>query len=188
MHDVIGWAASSPGAELRPWTFARREPRAQDLVVRITHCGICATDLHSLEHGDPAAFPLVAGHEITGVVSAVGSAVDGFAVGDPVAVGNIVDSCGRCAECRAGRENDCAQFPTLTYGGADLVSGGPTRGGFSTEYVVDQRFAYPIPAGLDPAGVAPLMCAGITTYAPLRRFGAGPGTRVGSRSRWCGRR
>lgn len=179
MHDVIGWAAGTPGAHLAPWTFARRDPRQQDVVVRVTHCGICATDLHAATSGNPADFPLVAGHEITGVVTEVGSEVTRFAVGDPVAIGNIVDSCGKCAECRAGRENDCAEFPTMTYGGADLVSGGVTKGGFSSEYVVDERFAYRIPDGLDPAGVAPLMCAGITTYAPLRRFGAGPGTTVG---------
>jgi uncharacterized zinc-type alcohol dehydrogenase-like protein len=179
MREVTGWAAASPGAPVRPWTFERRDPRPQDVAVRLTHCGICATDRHALAHGDPAGFPLVPGHEMVGEVVEVGGEVTRFAPGDAVAIGNIVDSCGVCPECRAGRENDCREFPTLTYGGADLVSGGITQGGWSTGYVVDERFLYAAPAGLDPAAVAPLLCAGVTTYAPLRRFGAGPGTTVG---------
>jgi uncharacterized zinc-type alcohol dehydrogenase-like protein len=97
------------------------------------------------------------------VVTTVGSAVTRFAVGDPVAIGNIVDSCRVCPPCRAGRENACERFPTLTYGGPDLVSGGTTHGGWSREYVVDEDFDYRVPGGLDPAAVAPLLCAGITT-------------------------
>lgn len=179
MRTVTGWAAEAPGATPAPWSFARRDPRPADVVVRVTHCGVCATDRHSLAAGDPAAFPLVAGHEMTGVVEAVGADVDDLAVGARVAVGNIVDSCRTCAACRAGRENDCTAFPTLTYGGTDRVSGGITQGGFSTEIVVDRHFVYALPEGLDPAGAAPLLCAGVTTWAPLRRFGAGPGTTVG---------
>lgn len=179
MHDITGWAATAPGAPITPWTFRRRDPREQDVVVRLTHCGICATDRHAVAHGDPAGFPLVPGHEMVGEVTTVGSAVAGFRPGDAVAIGNIVDSCGVCPECRAGRENDCREFPTLTYGGADLVSGGTTQGGWSTEYVVDERFLYAAPVGLAPAAVAPLLCAGVTTWAPLRRFGVGPGSTVG---------
>ncbi|GAA4930353.1 putative zinc-type alcohol dehydrogenase-like protein [Actinomycetospora succinea] len=179
MRQVTGWAADAPGAAPAPWGFERRDPRGGDVVVRVTHCGVCATDRHALAAGDPAAFPLVAGHEMTGVVEALGADVDDLAVGDRVAVGNIIDSCRTCRSCRAGRENDCEAFPTLTYGGEDRVSGGITQGGFSTEIVVDRHFVYALPAGLDPAGAAPLLCAGITTWAPLRRFGAGPGTTVG---------
>ncbi|MHC1559408.1 NAD(P)-dependent alcohol dehydrogenase [Actinomycetospora sp. C-140] len=179
MHQVTGWAAATPGAAPQPWTVERRDPRPQDVVVRITHCGVCATDRHALASGDPAAFPLVAGHEMTGVVAAVGGDVDDLAAGDRVAVGNIIDSCRTCTACRAGRENDCEAFPTLTYGGEDRVSGGVTQGGFSTEIVVDRHFVHALPAGLDPAGAAPLLCAGITTWSPLRRLGAGPGTTVG---------
>ncbi|GLZ48730.1 NADP-dependent alcohol dehydrogenase [Actinomycetospora sp. NBRC 106375] len=179
MHQVTGWAAATPGAAPQPWTIDRRDPRPQDVVVRITHCGVCATDRHALANGDPAAFPLVAGHEMTGVVAAVGDDVDDLSAGDRVAVGNIIDSCRTCTACRAGRENDCEAFPTLTYGGEDRVSGGVTQGGFSTEIVVDRYFVYPLPAGLDPAGAAPLLCAGITTWSPLRRLGAGAGTTVG---------
>jgi uncharacterized zinc-type alcohol dehydrogenase-like protein len=105
--------------------------------------------------------------------------VTGFAVGDPVAVGNIVDSCGVCPLCLAGQENYCQEFPTLTYGGTDRRDGSPTLGGYSTEYVVRDRFVYHRPAHLDPAGVAPLMCAGITVWEPLRRWDVGPGTAVG---------
>ncbi len=179
MREVTGWAAATPGAVPAPWTFARRDPRARDVVVRVTHCGVCATDRHALAHGDPASFPLVAGHEMTGVVEATGDEVTDLATGDRVAVGNIIGSCGTCTSCRAGRENDCEAFPTLTYGGPDPISGGTTQGGFSTEIVVDRHFVYALPEALDPAGAAPLLCAGITTYAPLRRFGAGPGTTVG---------
>ena len=99
--------------------------------------------------------------------------------GDVVAIGNIVGSCGVCGPCRAGREPHCDRFPTLTYAGPDPISGGTTQGGFSREYVVDRRFTYRVPDGLDPAGVAPLLCAGVTTWAPLRRYGAGPGRRIG---------
>jgi uncharacterized zinc-type alcohol dehydrogenase-like protein len=179
MRQVTGWAAEVPGAAPRPWTFERRDPRPSDVVVRVTHCGVCASDRHALAAGDPAAFPLVAGHEMTGVVAARGDGVTDLAEGDRVAVGNIIGSCRTCGPCRAGRENDCDAFPTLTYGGADPVSGGTTQGGFADEIVVDRHFVYALPTGLDPAGAAPLLCAGVTTWAPLRRFGAGPGTTVG---------
>jgi alcohol dehydrogenase (NADP+) len=179
MREVTGWAATVPGAAPAPWTFARRDPRAGDVVVRVTHCGVCATDRHALGAGDPAVFPLVAGHEMTGVVEVVGDEVTDLRPGDRVAVGNIIGSCRTCAPCLAGRENDCESFPTLTYGGPDPISGGTTQGGFSTEIVVDRHFVYALPDALDPAGAAPLLCAGITTWSPLRRFGAGPGTTVG---------
>ncbi|PSK98799.1 putative zinc-type alcohol dehydrogenase-like protein [Murinocardiopsis flavida] len=179
MREVRGWAAPASGAALVPWDFERREPGDRDIAVRIRYCGVCASDLAAVRRGDPAAFPLVPGHEIVGEVAAVGAAVSRFSVGDQVAVGNIVDSCRVCAACRAGRENWCHDGVTLTYGGTDRVGGARTQGGFSAEYVVDEHFAYPVPSGLDPAGVAPLMCAGITTYVPLRRWGAGPGRTVG---------
>lgn len=179
MRKVSGYAAPTPGAAPALWDFERRELRERDVAVRIRYCGVCASDLSALRHGDPAAFPLVPGHEIVGEVSAVGSGVSRFAPGDQVAVGNIVDSCRDCAPCRAARENWCEQGVTLTYGGTDRVDGSRTHGGYSSEYVADDRFVYPLPAGLDPAGVAPLMCAGVTTWVPLRRWGAGPGRTVG---------
>ncbi|OLT31575.1 alcohol dehydrogenase [Actinomadura sp. CNU-125] len=179
MRKATGWAARTPGAALERWEFERREPRERDVAVRVRYCGVCASDLSAVRHGDPSGFPLVPGHEIVGEVAAVGSAVSAFAVGDPVAVGNIVDSCRTCAACRAGRENWCEQGVTLTYGGTDRVDGTRTQGGFSSEYVVDEHFVHPLPDGLDPAGAAPLMCAGVTTWVPLRRWGAGPGRTVG---------
>lgn len=118
------------------------------------------------------------GHEFTGVVTETGPAVTRFTVGDPVAVGNIVASCGECAMCRAGQENFCHAFPTLTYDGIDRHDGSATLGGYSREYVVRDRFAHPLPAGLDPAAAAPLLCAGITVWEPLHTLGVGPGTRV----------
>ncbi|MDX3855206.1 NAD(P)-dependent alcohol dehydrogenase [Streptomyces sp. AK02-01A] len=177
MRNVTGWAAQQPGGPLKPWEFQRRDPLSGDVAVRIEYCGVCASDISAIRHGGD--YPLVPGHEMVGEIIAVGGDVSRFAVGDKVAVGNIVDSCGVCPACRAGRENWCFEFPTLTYGGVDRKDGNPTRGGFSSEYVLDQRFVYALPQGLDPAGVAPLMCAGITTYSPLRRWGAGPGKTVG---------
>lgn len=177
MRTTRGWAADKPGAAMRPWDFARDDVGDRDVAVRIHYCGICASDLDAVRSGDPAAFPLVPGHEIVGEVAEVGPDVSRFAVGDGVAVGNIVGSCERCAACRAGRENWCAQV-RLTYGGPD-GSGGTTQGGYSSEYVLDEHFVYRLPTGLDPAAVAPLMCAGVTTYSPLRRSGVGTGTVVG---------
>jgi uncharacterized zinc-type alcohol dehydrogenase-like protein len=145
----------------------------------VDHCGLCHTDLHAVRgHSPDAPQPLVPGHEFTGVVTETGSGVTAFSVGDPVAVGNIVDSCGSCAMCAAGQENFCHSFPTLTYGGTDRQDGSTTLGGFSREYVVRESFAYALPAGLDPAAAAPLLCAGVTVWEPLRSLGVGPGSRV----------
>jgi alcohol dehydrogenase (NADP+) len=179
MRPTTVLRADAPGGPLEPVAAQRRDLRADDVAVRITHCGVCHTDLHALRANDPAAFPVVPGHEFVGEVSAIGSGVTDVAVGDPVAVGNIVDSCGTCAMCAAGQENFCAEFPTLTYGGRDRVDGTTTMGGYAGEYVVRDRFVYHRPTGLDPAAVAPLMCAGITVWEPLRRWRVGAGTRVG---------
>ncbi|MDO9378417.1 MAG: NAD(P)-dependent alcohol dehydrogenase [Nocardioidaceae bacterium] len=179
MRQTAAYRADQPGDHLTLGTIERRDLRPDDVAVRVTHCGVCHTDLHTLRGTDPDAFPVVPGHEFVGVVTATGTDVGGFAVGDPVAVGNIVDSCGACAMCRAGQENYCAEFPTLTYGGRDRVDGTPTLGAYSAEHVVREDFVYRRPAHLDPAGVAPLMCAGVTVWEPLRRWEAGPGQRVG---------
>ncbi len=170
--------SDAPGAPFTLTSIERRALRPDDLDVRITHCGVCHSDLHAW-HGPADAFPLVPGHEFVGEVAAVGVAVTRFAVGDPVAVGNIVDSCGRCRMCQAGQENFCEQFPTLTYGGVDRVDGTRTLGAYSSHYVVSERFAYHRPETLDPAGVAPLLCAGVTVWEPLRSAGVGRGTRLG---------
>jgi uncharacterized zinc-type alcohol dehydrogenase-like protein len=179
MRSVTGYAAYGPGGQLRPIEFSRRDLRADDVAVRVTHVGVCHSDLHAVEGLAADAPPLVPGHEFTGVVTEVGANVTRFRAGDAVAVGNIVDSCGECENCRAHRESYCLRFPALTYGGRDLGDGSPTQGAYSTEYVVRDAFVYPLPAGLDPAGAAPLMCAGVTTWAPLRRAGVGKGQRVG---------
>ncbi|MEU4519402.1 NAD(P)-dependent alcohol dehydrogenase [Amycolatopsis sp. NPDC024027] len=176
MRTTTGWLAGTTDPTLRRATLHRRDLRDDDIAIRVGHCGVCHTDLHALHA--PRGTSLVPGHEFTGVVTETGPAVTRFAAGDPVAVGNIVDSCGKCAMCRRGQENFCAEFPTLTYGGTDRHDGSPTLGAFAREYVVREDFAYRLPAGLDPAAAAPLLCAGITVWEPLRALGAGPGTRV----------
>ncbi|MGC7093624.1 NAD(P)-dependent alcohol dehydrogenase [Amycolatopsis lurida] len=175
MRPTLGWQAD--GQVLRRVQLERRDLRPGDLAIRVDYCGVCHTDLHSLG-AHTGTTPLVPGHEFTGVVTAVGPEVTRFTAGDPVAVGNIVDSCGECAMCRAGQENFCHEFPTLTYGGTDRHDGSTTLGAFSREYVVRERFAHPLPAGLDPAAAAPLLCAGITVWEPLRHLGVGSGSRV----------
>ena len=172
-------ASDMSGRPFAPTTIERRDLRPDDVDVRVTYCGICHSDLHAwhaLAEGDR---PLVPGHEFVGEVVAVGAAVTEFAPGDPVAVGNIVDSCGECRMCLAGQENFCVAFPTLTYGGRDRIDGSVTDGAWAARYVVRESFVYHRPASLDAAAVAPLMCAGITVWEPLRAADVGPGTRLG---------
>lgn len=178
MRFTKAYRADLPGADLQPTDVVRRDLRADDVAVRITHCGVCHSDLHAL-HAETAGFPLVPGHEFVGEVTEIGAAVSDFVVGDPVAVGNIVDSCGTCTMCVASQQNYCHEFPTLTYGGTDRLDGSTTLGAFSSEYVVRDRFVYHRPSGLDPAAVAPLMCAGVTVWEPLRARGVSHGTTVG---------
>ncbi|MGW6929282.1 NAD(P)-dependent alcohol dehydrogenase [Lentzea sp. NPDC054927] len=179
MRKTVGWQVESPSTTLRRTTLERRDLRPDDLAIRVDYCGVCHTDLHSIsgQAGDEGRL-LVPGHEFTGVVTEIGQAVTRFSVGDPVAVGNIVDSCGECPMCRAGQENFCHEFPTLTYGGVDRHDGSTTLGGFSREHVVRDRFAYHLPSGLDPAAAAPLLCAGVTVWEPMQALGVGPGSRV----------
>ncbi|MET8369096.1 NAD(P)-dependent alcohol dehydrogenase [Micromonospora profundi] len=176
MRTTTGWRATGPAA-LRRTEIPRRDLRPDDIAVRVDYCGVCHSDLHALRDHDLHAL-LVPGHEFTGVVTATGPEVTAFSIGDHVAVGNIVDSCGTCGMCRAGQENFCHSFPTLTYGGADRQDGSTTLGGFSREYVVRDAFAYPLPSGLDSAAAAPLMCAGVTVWEPLHFLGVGSGSRI----------
>ncbi|MDX8030387.1 NAD(P)-dependent alcohol dehydrogenase [Lentzea sp. BCCO 10_0856] len=176
MRSTTGWQAEGT-TKLREVQIPRRDLRRDDIAVRVDHCGVCHTDLHAVR-GHKGDDLLVPGHEFTGVVIETGPDVTAFRAGDPVAVGNIVDSCGVCSMCVAGQENYCREFPVLTYGGTDRHDGTTTLGGFSREYVVREKFAYPLPPGLDPAAAAPLMCAGITVWEPLRALGVGPGMRV----------
>ncbi|WP_369205368.1 NAD(P)-dependent alcohol dehydrogenase [Streptomyces sp. PU-14G] len=180
MRTTNGWQADGRTAKLRRTTLDRRDLRPDDVAVRIDYCGVCHTDLHALrDHDGTAGRPLVPGHEFTGVVAETGAAVTRLSTGAPVAVGNIVDACGECPMCRAGQENFCHAFPTLTYGGTDRHDGSTTLGGYSREYVVREQFAHPLPPGLDPAAAAPLLCAGVTVWEPLHALGVGPGSRVG---------
>ncbi|WP_299056022.1 NAD(P)-dependent alcohol dehydrogenase [uncultured Nocardioides sp.] len=178
MRPTTALLADRPGAPLTPTPIERRDLRDDDVAVRVTHCGVCFTDLHHLRSTADGVFPLVPGHEFVGEVAAVGPAVTSYAVGDPVAVGNIVDSCGECRRCAEGQENWCPEY-VLTYAGRDRHDSSRTLGGYSGEYVVRERFVHARPPGLDPAGVAPLLCAGITVWEPLRTTGVGPGSRVG---------
>jgi alcohol dehydrogenase (NADP+) len=179
MRVTTGWLSTDGGTELRRVPLERRELRDDDIAVRVDYCGVCHSDLHVINGvmGGKQG-PMVPGHEFTGTVTAVGGAVTDLAPGDRVAVGTIVDSCGTCPMCRVGQENYCYEYATTTYGGTDRVDGTKTQGGYSREYVLREKFAHRLPAGLDPAGAAPLMCAGITMWEPLRANGIGPGSRV----------
>jgi uncharacterized zinc-type alcohol dehydrogenase-like protein len=179
--ETTALQAAHSGAPLTPVVIRRRDLRPDDVDVRVSFCGVCHSDLHAIHApaDQGGSFPLVPGHEFVGEVVAIGDSVTSFSVGDQVAVGNIVDSCGSCQMCLAGQENFCEEFPTLTYGGRDRVDGSITDGAFAGRYVVREHFVYHLPTGLDPAGVAPIMCAGVTVWEPLRASGVGPGTRLG---------
>lgn len=178
MRTTTGWQSLDPASNaLTCVTFERRDLRSDDIAVRIDYCGVCHSDLHRI-HGMLGEKDLVPGHEATGVVVAVGQAVTGFAVGDRVAIGTIIDSCGECAMCEAGQENYCYNRPTTTYGGTDRIDGTPTKGAYSREYVLREKFAFHLPDALDPAAAAPLLCAGVSVWEPLRAAGVGPGSRV----------
>jgi uncharacterized zinc-type alcohol dehydrogenase-like protein len=179
MRVTTGWQSTDHSTALVRVPLERRELRDDDIAVRVDYCGVCHSDLHAI-HG-LAGKPvdrLVPGHEFTGTVTAVGPAATGFAPGHRVAVGTIVDSCGVCAMCQVGQENFCYEGAVTTYGGTDQIDGTTTRGGYSREYVLREKFAYRLPDGLDPAAAAPLMCAGITMWEPLRAAGIGAGSKV----------
>ncbi len=172
MRITSGWQCSDGTTALQRVRIERRDLREDDVAVRIDFCGVCHSDLHRI-HGMLGEKDLVPGHEFTGEVVAIGSGVTRFSVGDRVAVGTIVDSCGECAMCRAGQENYCLHGAVTTYGGKENL-----KGGYSREYVLREKFAFPLPDGLDPAAAAPLMCAGITVWEPMITSGVGPGTRL----------
>jgi alcohol dehydrogenase (NADP+) len=176
-----GYAALQPKTPLVPYEFERRELRAHDVQLAISHCGVCHSDLHEVrsEWNARGIFPMVPGHEIIGVVDAVGAEVQEFAVGDRVGVGCMVDACRECAACKQGLEQYCERGFTGTYNSYERGTKTPTYGGYSKGIVVDEAFVLHIPKQLDPAGAAPLLCAGITTYSPLKHWRVGPGTRVG---------
>ncbi len=178
MFICTGFAAESATTPLAPYTFERRDPGPDDVRIDIAYCGVCHSDLHTARsEWGPSLYPCVPGHEIVGRVSAVGGNVTRFRAGDLAGVGCMVDSCRSCATCQEGLEQYCERGFIGTYGGKER--GGYTLGGYSKAIVVDQHFVLKLPTNLELAAVAPLLCAGITTYSPLKHWGAGPGKRVG---------
>lgn len=183
MPNVKAYSAVSHTSPLAPASIVRREPTATDVRIEILYCGVCHSDLHQVRNEwsgvAPTVYPCVPGHEIVGKVVEVGSKVTRFKVGDLAAVGCMVDSCRTCPECQAGFEQFCQGGMVLTYNSPDKHLGGVTYGGYSEGIVVDEAFTLKVPANLDLAATAPLLCAGITTYSPMRHWKAGPGKKVG---------
>lgn len=180
---VKGYAVTSGTTPLEPFTFERRDPRDQDVVINILHCGVCHSDIHSARNEwHSSTYPLVPGHEIIGRVSAIGNKVSKYKVGELVGVGCMVDSCRHCDACHDGLEQYCDNGFTGTYNSVDRIGGtshAATFGGYSDVITVDEKFVLSIPENLDPAATAPLLCAGITTYSPLKHWKVGPGHKVG---------
>lgn len=180
MNITHAYAAHDAKSALVPFDYTPRTLRDHDVQIKVLFCGVCHSDLHQARNEwNNTLFPVVPGHEIVGRVSAVGNHVSRYQVGDLVGVGCMVDSCRSCPSCDEGLEQYCENGFTGTYNGEDRQTGATTYGGYSTDMVVDQDFVLRVPENLDPAGVAPLLCAGITTYSPLRQWGAGPGKKVG---------
>jgi uncharacterized zinc-type alcohol dehydrogenase-like protein len=182
-YEARAYAASSASSGLAPATIRRRAPQPQDVQLEVLFCGVCHSDLHQVRNEwqsvMPTVYPCVPGHEIVGRVVKAGSAVRKFKEGDLAAVGCLVDSDRTCINCQEGYEQFCNSMPTFTYNGPDKHLGGVTYGGYSDSIVVDEAFVLRVPARLDPAGVAPLLCAGITTYSPLRHWNVRKGQKVG---------
>ena len=182
MYKARVYAAASATSPVAHTTIPRREPTEHDVQIEILFCGICHSDLHAVRNEwsefMPTVYPIVPGHEIVGRVTNVGSAVTKFKSGDLASVGCMVDSDGTCPECKAGMENFCPNM-VLTFNSPDKHLGGVTYGGYSESIVVDQRFVLRVPTNLNLAGAAPLLCAGITTYSPMRRWKVGKGQKVG---------
>jgi uncharacterized zinc-type alcohol dehydrogenase-like protein len=177
------YAAQNSTSGMAPLAIQRREPRPQDVQIDILYCGVCHSDLHQVRNDWkdllPTVYPCVPGHEIVGRVVKAGNAVRKFKEGDLAAVGCMVDSCRVCANCRAGNEQFCDKMPTFTYNGEDKQLGGVTYGGYSSSIVVDEAFVLRVSEKMDLAATAPLLCAGITTYSPLRHWGVKKGQKVG---------
>jgi uncharacterized zinc-type alcohol dehydrogenase-like protein len=180
MIKTHGYAAHSPTSGLAPFDYTHRDPGPNDVHIAIDFCGICHSDIHQARNEwNNAMYPMVPGHEIVGTVKAVGGKVTKFKVGDRAAIGCMVDSCRTCASCKAGEEQYCDNHATVfTYNSKDK-DGNLTFGGYGNHIVADESFVLRVPANLDPAAAAPLLCAGITTYSPLKHWQAGPGKKVG---------
>lgn len=182
MYNAKAYSAAGATSPLAATTIARREPTESDVQIEILYCGVCHSDLHQVRNewtdAMPTVYPCIPGHEIVGRVTRVGSGVKGFKPGDLAAVGCMVDSDRTCPECQAGLEQFCPNL-TLTYNFPDKHTGGVTYGGYSESVVVDERFVLHVPENLNLAGAAPLLCAGITTYSPMRHWGVTKGKKVG---------
>ena len=180
MPTVKAYAAAAAAAPLAPFEIERRAPGPSDVVLDVLFCGVCHSDIHQArDEWGGAVFPMVPGHEIVGRVSKVGAAVRGFAAGDLAGVGCMVDSCRTCEPCARHLEQFCQKGAAFTYNGTEMDRKTPTFGGYSKQVVCDQAFVLKVAPTLDPAAAAPLLCAGVTTWSPLRHWKAGKGTRVG---------
>ncbi|RMO64783.1 hypothetical protein ALQ38_05002 [Pseudomonas marginalis pv. marginalis] len=180
MYTAIGYAAQSATTPLAPMSFQRRSPRVDDVAIEILYCGVCHSDIHQARNEwGIAVYPLMPGHEIVGKVTAVGANVTAHKVGDLVGVGCMVDSCRHCDACKADLEQYCLEGPTMTYATPDRVDGSNTMGGYSDSIVVSEHFVVKIPAKLDLASAAPILCAGVTMYSPIKHYGIKAGDKVG---------
>jgi uncharacterized zinc-type alcohol dehydrogenase-like protein len=179
MIKTKAYAAPKAKAPLAPFSFERRDPNPHDVVIHIKYCGICHSDIHQVrDEWGGAAFPMVPGHEIAGEVIAVGTKVSRYKVGDKVGVGCFVDSCRECEPCKEGLEQFCEKGMSQTYNGKERDGKTPTQGGYADHIVVDENYVLKMPANLPLDAAAPLLCAGITLYSPLRHWKAGPGKKV----------
>ena len=178
-----GYATHGPDAKFEPFEFTRREVGPSDILIEILYCGICHSDIHQAKNEwldlMPAMYPMVPGHEIVGRITEVGGQVTKFKAGDIAGIGCFVDSCRECPPCTTGFEQYCIKGAAFTYNGTEMDRTTPTYGGYSNKYVIDQKYALKVNATGDVSGIAPLLCAGITTYSPLKRFNVGPGQKVG---------
>jgi alcohol dehydrogenase (NADP+) len=173
------YAAMSAGASLVPYTFNRREVGEHDVALKVSYAGICHSDIHQVaEEWGPAIFPMVPGHEIAGIVTSTGSKVTKFKVGDAVGVGVFIDSCRECSSCKAGLQQYCLKGMIGTYNGMEADGKTVAMGGYSDVFVINEDYALKIPANLDLQGVAPLLCAGITLYSPIKHWKVSPGMNV----------
>jgi uncharacterized zinc-type alcohol dehydrogenase-like protein len=181
--ETKGYATHDPAAVFQPYAFERRDVGPNDILIDILYCGICHSDIHQAKNEwvdtMPTVYPLVPGHEIVGRVSKVGEGVTKFSVGDIAGIGCFVDSCRECASCKAGLQQFCVKQAAFTYNGTEMDRITRTYGGYSNNYVVDEGYALKVRSDQGLPGVAPLLCAGITTFSPLRRFNVGPGQKVG---------
>jgi uncharacterized zinc-type alcohol dehydrogenase-like protein len=178
--ECLAFGAESAEKPLREITIKRRELNAHDVEIKILYCGICHSDLHAIKNDwGGTKYPIVPGHEIIGTVSRIGAAVTKLKPGDTAAIGCIVDSCRECHYCTEGLEQFCESGNTIVFGSADKFLGGQTYGGFSSRIIADENYVLRVPGSLDKASAAPILCAGITVYSPLKHWNAGPGKKIG---------